>query len=71
MYILETIPNNPLKDVPLGKSEADNVLVNSWGTPTSFSFTPKAHYELGENLGLMSFDLAAKMSGARFVLLRR
>lgn len=70
MYILETIPNNPLKDVPLGTSEADNVLVNSWGTPTSFSFTPKAHYELGENLGLMSFDLAAKMSGARFVLLR-
>jgi seryl-tRNA synthetase len=67
---LVTLPNIPRDDVPVGKSSDDNQLVHTWGTPTHFDFAPQSHYELGENLGLMSFELAAKLSGARFVVLR-
>ncbi len=67
---LASIPNIPLKDVPKGGGEEDNQLVRCEGIIPSFNFTPKQHFELGEDLGLMDFDLAARMSGARFVILR-
>ena len=68
--LLAGIPNTPAADVPLGKDEHDNVEVNRWGTPRSFDFEPKQHFDLGEALGMMDFDTAAKISGARFVLLK-
>jgi seryl-tRNA synthetase len=64
------IPNIPDASVPEGKSDADNVEVRRVGTPKKFSFTPKDHVALGEALGLMDFEAAAKVSGARFVVLR-
>jgi seryl-tRNA synthetase len=66
---LAEIPNLPADDVPLGKDENDNVEVRRHGTPRSFDFTPLEHDILGEKLG-MDFEGAAKMSGARFVVLR-
>ncbi len=68
--ILERIPNIPASDVPLGKDEHDNVLVRTVGTPKTFDFTPLPHEDLGEKLGLMDFEGATKMSGARFVVLK-
>ncbi|MDH5189387.1 MAG: serine--tRNA ligase [Rhodospirillaceae bacterium] len=67
--VLATIPNIPDNDVPDGKSEDDNVEVRKVGEPRAFDFTAKEHFELGENLGMMDFEVAAKMSGARFVVL--
>ncbi|MDH5489971.1 MAG: serine--tRNA ligase [Rhodospirillaceae bacterium] len=67
--VLATIPNIPDADVPDGTSEADNVEVRRVGDAPKFDFTPKEHFELGENLGMMDFEVAAKMSGARFVVL--
>ena len=63
------IPNIPLDIVPDGVDESDNREERKWGKIPSFDFLPREHFELGESLGLMDFDLAAKMSGARFVLL--
>lgn len=68
--ILTSTPNVPAEDVPVGKDEADNVELRKWGTPPKFDFTPKQHFELGEALGLMDFETAAKISGARFVVLK-
>ncbi len=68
--MLARLPNLLLADVPVGKDEEDNLCVRSYGTPRNFTFTPKPHYELGENLGLMSFERATKISGSRFVVLR-
>jgi seryl-tRNA synthetase len=56
--------------VPQGSGEQDNVVVRSWGTPPVFSFAPKAHWELGERLGILDFERAAKLSGSRFAVLR-
>ena len=69
---LTEIPNLPLPDVPDGKDENDNVEVRRYGEPPVFpnSFTPREHFEIGERLGLMDFDAAAKLSGARFVVLK-
>lgn len=67
---LSLVPNIPGSDVPLGKSEKDNVEIHHWGEKPDFSFTPKPHFEIGESLGLMSFEDAAKISGARFVVLK-
>jgi len=64
------IPNIPLDDVPLGKDEHDNKEVRKVGEPTTFDFKPKQHFEIGETLGLMDFETAAKISGARFVILK-
>ena len=64
------MPNLPHPSVPLGRSEADNLEVRRWGTPRIFDFAPKDHTDLGENLGLLDFAAAAKLSGARFSLLR-
>lgn len=65
---LSTIANMPLESVPVGRDERENVVRSVWGKPRDFSFKPKQHFEIGENLGLMDFETAAKMSGARFVI---
>ncbi len=65
---LASIPNTPLDEVPDGGDENDNVEVARWGEPRVFDFTPKEHFEIGEGLGLMDFETAAKISGARFVV---
>jgi seryl-tRNA synthetase len=69
---LAEIPNQPLDDVPDGKDEKDNVEVRRHGSRPDFpeGFAPKEHFEIGERLGLMDFDAAAKLSGARFVVLK-
>lgn len=67
---LSGIPNIPHESVPYGKSEEDNTLVRTWGEPKKFSFTAKDHVELGASQGWMDFETAAKLSGARFVVLR-
>jgi seryl-tRNA synthetase len=69
--MLMSIPNLPHESVPVGKDEEDNAFVRDWGKPTSFSFPPKAHDDLGESLGQMDFALAAKIAGSRFVVMRR
>jgi seryl-tRNA synthetase len=63
------LPNIPAPDVPAGKDEHDNVEVRRWGTPFAIS-KPKDHTDLGEGLGLLDFEAAARMSGARFVVLK-
>jgi seryl-tRNA synthetase len=65
---LASIPNTPLDSVPDGADENDNVEVARWGEPRTFDFTPKEHFEIGEGLGFMDFETAAKLSGARFVV---
>jgi seryl-tRNA synthetase len=67
---LRRIPNMPRPEVPVGKSEADNVQVRQWGTPRKFDFKPRDHVDVGAALAGMDFDLAAKLSGARFVVLK-
>ena len=67
---LSTIPNIPHVSVPTGKSADDNVEVRKVGTPRAFDFTPKDHVDLGEQLKLLDFDVAAKIAGARFSLLK-
>lgn len=67
--LLSTIPNLPHDDVPVGADEDANELVRTVGEVPSFEFEPKEHFEIGETLGLMDFEVAAKMSGSRFVLL--
>jgi seryl-tRNA synthetase len=67
---LAEIPNMPLPDVPDGKDENDNDELRVVGTKPRFSFKPKEHFEIGEALGLMDFETAAKISGARFVVLK-
>jgi seryl-tRNA synthetase len=66
--ILIEIPNLPDDSVPVGKSEADNVEVRRWGTAPQFDFTPKPHWELGEELGVLDLERAAKLTGARFAV---
>lgn len=68
--ILAQIPNIPLEEVPEGADENDNKLVRTVGDPPKFDFEPKQHFEIGEALGLMDFETAGKISGARFVLLK-
>lgn len=65
---LSAIPNMPLDAVPDGADENDNIEVARWGEPRAFDFTPKEHFDIGEGLGLMDFESAAKISGARFVV---
>lgn len=68
--ILASLPNLPAADVPDGPDEDHNVELRKWGTPRVFDFEPKEHDSLGTALGLMDFDGAAKLSGARFVVLK-
>lgn len=67
---LAEIPNVPQADVPVGADEHGNVEVRRVGTPRDFDFAPKQHFEIGEGLGLMDFERAGKVSGARFVFLK-
>lgn len=67
--VLATIPNLPARDVPDGKDEAANVVTRRWSEPTELAFAPKDHVAIGEALGMMDFERAAKISGARFVVL--
>ena len=66
--ILASIPNLPDASVPAGASEHDNVEQKQWGTKPHFDFTPRPHWELGEALGILDFERAAKLSGARFAV---
>ena len=68
LQILKTIPNLPHDGVPVGQSAEENVEVRRWGTPPKFDFTPKPHWELGEQLGVLDLERAAKVSGARFAV---
>ena len=65
---LSSIPNLTRDEVPTGTSEADNVTVKTWGEKPAFDFTPKPHWELGEALGILDLERAAKLSGARFAV---
>jgi seryl-tRNA synthetase len=62
------VPNTPHESVPAGKSAEENVEVRRWGTPPKFSFEPKAHWDLGPELGILDFERAAKVTGARFAV---
>jgi seryl-tRNA synthetase len=66
--LLATIPNLTQDSVPAGKSEAENVEVMRWGQQPAFDFAPKPHWELGESLGILDLQRAAKISGARFAV---
>jgi seryl-tRNA synthetase len=68
---LAQIPNLPLDEVPDGKDEKDNVEHHRFGAKRDYTFAPKQHFELGEALGQMDFETAAKLSGARFVVLKK
>ena len=68
--ILSSIPNIPHSDVPIGKDEKSNIEISKSGTIPNFTFEPKSHYELGENLEMLDFDLASKTTGSRFVFVK-
>ncbi|MGZ6097323.1 MAG: serine--tRNA ligase, partial [Myxococcaceae bacterium] len=68
--VLLTLPNIPDPSVPVGASAENNVVVRTWGEPPRLPFTPKQHFEIGEALGLLDFERAAKVSGSRFVFYR-
>ena len=69
-YLLSSIPNLPLEDVPIGADENFNKEILKSGTINKFNFSPKSHYELGENLKMLDFDLATKTTGSRFVFVK-
>jgi len=64
--LMRNVPNLPHESVPVGRSEEENVEVSRWGHPPAFDFEPKAHWDLGEALGILDFERAAKIAGARF-----
>ena len=68
--ILSSIPNIPFLDVPIGKDEESNIEILKAGSIPKFSFKPKSHYELGDNLDMLDFDLATKTTGSRFVFVK-
>ena len=65
---LLNVPNTPNPTVPDGKDDQDNVEMRKWGEPTAFDFEPKAHWDIGENLDILDFERAAKLSGTRFTV---
>jgi seryl-tRNA synthetase len=69
LLLLEIFPNLPHATVPVGKTSADNVVVRTWGEPGKFDFEAKAHWDLGPQLGIIDFERATKISGARFAVL--
>jgi seryl-tRNA synthetase len=66
--LMAGVPNLPHESVPAGRSAEDNVEVRRWGTPPEFTFEPKAHWDLGPELGILDFERAAKITGARFAV---
>ena len=67
---LSSLPNLPMEDVPIGKNENDNVEISKNGVIPNFNFKSKSHYELGENMEMLDFDIATKTSGSRFVFVK-
>jgi seryl-tRNA synthetase len=67
--LISQLPNIPLENVPVGKDEKSNKEIMKWGEPGTFQYEPKPHWEIGPELGMMDFERASKMSGARFVVL--
>ncbi|NSW76484.1 MAG: serine--tRNA ligase [Candidatus Atribacteria bacterium] len=65
------LPNIPHHTVPVGKSEEDNPEIRRWGTPRQFDFSPRAHFEIGEELGILDFERGAKIASSRFTVLKR
>lgn len=65
-----SLPNLYHSSTPIGKNEDDNVEIRRWGTPKTFSFKPKEHWEIGEKLGILDFERGAKLSGSRFTIYR-
>jgi seryl-tRNA synthetase len=65
---MRELPNIPHTSVPEGRTEEDNTLLRTWGEPPTFGFEPKAHWDLGPDLGILDFERAAKVAGARFAL---
>jgi len=68
--ILSSVPNLPHPDVPVGENENSNCEISKYGTLRDFNFKPKSHYELGENLNMLDFDLATETTGSRFVFVK-
>ena len=68
---LEVIPNMVLSDVPFGKDDNDNFEMRKWGELPEFNFKPLEHFELGKNTGTLDFETASKMSGSRFVVMKK
>lgn len=68
--IISKIPNIPSDDVKVGLNDTDNIEFKKWGNKPKFSFKPRQHFEIGEKLGLMDFNVATKLSGSRFVVLK-
>ncbi|WP_334111023.1 serine--tRNA ligase [Thermodesulfitimonas autotrophica] len=68
--LLLSIPNIPHASVPFGRDATENPVVSKWGAPRRFSFTPRPHWEIGERTGILDFERAAKVSGARFAFYR-
>jgi seryl-tRNA synthetase len=68
--LLLRVPNVFHESVPIGETEADNVVIREWGTPPSFPFAPRPHYEIGEALDIMDFERAARVAGSRFAFLK-
>jgi seryl-tRNA synthetase len=68
--LLLMVPNLPHEQCPPGASEADNREVRRWGTPRAFDFAPRPHWEIGESLGILDFERAGKLAGARFAIYR-
>src|SRR5580698_3988501 len=68
--VLESLPNVLDADVPDGPDETANVVLKQWGEPRDLGFQPKQHFEIGEALGMMDFETAAKLAGSRFTILR-
>ena len=69
--MVSQLPNIPSEQTPVGKDEKDNKEIMKWGHPKVFDFEPKPHWEIGPELGMMDFERASKMSGARFVVLSK
>lgn len=69
-HLLITLPNMLMPDVPDGKSDVDNTEIRRWGTPRTFTFQPKEHFDIGEQRQEMDFETAAKLAGSRFVVLK-
>ena len=67
--IMLSIPNIPRQSVPVGKDETENVEIRRWGVPRDFDFEPKAHYEIGEALGILDFERGASLAGSRFTVM--
>lgn len=67
--ILSSLPNLPAPEVPVGVDESENVEIRRWGTPRNFDFEPKDHVDIGERLGILDLERAAKIAGARFAIL--